>query len=297
MEYFSGDCAPCRRAGAAYSAAVCLFALISAVVAAIISGCGLAGDGAAYLSYICSPLAIAATVSLACALFGERPSYLLPKACGAKYYVAAALCAFGMLFALSPLNTLFIRLVEALGYSPAQSALPSFEGWGMPASLLVIALLPAACEELLFRHVIFGEAQRGAGTWRAVLLSAFVFALYHGSVEQTLYQFACGCVFGLLAARSGSARPSVLAHFINNGAIIVLSGFGALNSEGALAAPAWAVGTITALAALSLAGGLVWLLTRRAPSYPAKKGQVGQFFIWGGAGIAVMAIVWIAGLF
>src|SRR5262249_20186199 len=79
---------------------------------------------------------------------------------------------------------------------------------------LVLALLPAVCEELAFRGFILQGLLRGFRPWTAILLSAFLFAVYQMNVFQLLPHFVFGVVLGLLAVRSGSVWPAMLFHLL-----------------------------------------------------------------------------------
>ena len=158
-------------------------------------------------------------------------------------------------------------------------------------------LFIAVSEELLFRGAILRGAEEGAGTAAAVLLSAVLFMLYHGSVEQTIYQFICGCVFALMAVRSASVLPSMLAHFVNNAVIIVLEGTHLLDDSGALMLPQWLNIMLTVLAALSFAAALVLLFIDKKPRIRGSSAQVKAFLLWAAVGIFVMALLWVLGLF
>ena len=283
--------------GAVYSAAVCLYIVLSLIVSLIISGAGLAGDAPAYLGYICSPVAIALALFFAVAVLKIPVRDFVPKKCRPKYIVIAFLAIFGLLFAVSPLNTLFVNFLTELGYVPVQSSLPSLEGGGMAGAIIVVAVLPAVCEELLFRGAILRGAEEGAGTAAAVLLSAVLFMLYHGSVEQPIYQFICGCVFALMAVRSASVLPSMLAHFVNNAVIIVFEGTHHLDDSGALMLPQWLDIMLTVLAALSFAAALVLLFVDKKPRIRGSSAQVKAFLLWAAVGIFVMALLWVLGLF
>lgn len=285
------------KAGAVYSAAVCLFVVASLICQLIVSWAGLRGDAAAYAGCLCSPVAIAVAAALGSKLCALPLRSVAPLSCSPKYYLIAALSVFGLLFALSPLNGLFVELLRLCGYKPAQTSLPSFKGWGMAGGIAVVALLPAVFEELLFRGYVLRGAAPGTGGMVAIFLSAFVFALYHGSPEQTIYQFACGCLFALLALRSGSVLPSALAHFLNNAAIIVFDGLSLLDAAGNVAMPQAARVAVTVAAALSLAGATAWLVLDKKTVPRGERRQVADFFLWGGAGIGIMALVWVLNLF
>jgi membrane protease YdiL (CAAX protease family) len=82
-------------------------------------------------------------------------------------------------------------------------------------SVVVIALLPGVCEELVVRGVFLPSLAHslGAGrSWLAILASALLFASIHLDPYRFLFTFALGAVFGFLRLRTGSLWPSVLAH-------------------------------------------------------------------------------------
>lgn len=91
-------------------------------------------------------------------------------------------------------------------------------------SVAAIALVPALCEELLFRGIVLPAFASRVHAWRAVLLSALMFGIIHLDVtpdqQVTLYRvpFAAAVGFGLgvLRLRAGSLMPCILAHaFLN----------------------------------------------------------------------------------
>jgi sodium transport system permease protein len=85
---------------------------------------------------------------------------------------------------------------------------------------VVLAVLPALCEELAFRGFILQGLLRGFRPWRAILLSAFLFALYQMNVFQFLPHFVFGVILGLIVVRSGSVLPAILFHLVYNVLVI-----------------------------------------------------------------------------
>ena len=286
------------KAGAVYSASVVFYVTVSLIGGIVTGSFAVSGDPAAYIGFACSPVALALVFVLCPKVFNIPPAQAAPLKCRPRFFIASALAAFGCLFALSPLNSLFVDGVRALGYEGAASAMPSFSGWGMAAGLVFAALLPAVCEELIFRGCILANARSAAGGVPAIFISAFLFALYHGSIQQTLYQFACGCIFALIALRSGSVLPSMLAHFLNNAAIVVLGGLGLLDASGNLAAPDWVFVLLVSLCALALAGSLAFLVKGFKPVGAAgARSATGSLFAWASAGIFLMSLIWVLDLF
>ncbi|MDR0415560.1 MAG: CPBP family intramembrane metalloprotease [Prevotellaceae bacterium] len=87
----------------------------------------------------------------------------------------------------------------------------------MLLNLLVFALMPAVCEEFLFR----GYLQRVLCAWTknphaAILASAVAFSALHFQFEGFIPRLLLGALFGYLLYWSGSLWLSVAAHFTNN---------------------------------------------------------------------------------
>ncbi len=77
------------------------------------------------------------------------------------------------------------------------------------------ALLAGICEETLFRGAIQGVLQRH-GPAKAVVITAFLFAVYHLNPWVFLPALFLGAVFGTLVVRTGSTVPAMLSHMMNN---------------------------------------------------------------------------------
>ncbi len=88
--------------------------------------------------------------------------------------------------------------------------------------LLVMAVVPAICEELAFRGFILSGLRHLGHTRRAIALSALFFALAHTIFQQSILAFVMGLVIGYLAVQTGSLLPGILFHMTHN-ALGVLS--------------------------------------------------------------------------
>ncbi len=79
-------------------------------------------------------------------------------------------------------------------------------------SVLVIAILPAVCEELVFRGVLLTSLARWLGSAAAVLLSAGAFGLVHFDPVRPVFAFVLGLALGILRVRSGSLAHTAIVH-------------------------------------------------------------------------------------
>lgn len=86
-----------------------------------------------------------------------------------------------------------------------------------PVDLIVsTAILAPICEELLCR----GNMMRGIlvqkGVVKAILWSAFIFALIHFNPWQAIPAFILGCFFGWIYYKTHSIWACIFMHFVNN---------------------------------------------------------------------------------
>lgn len=91
--------------------------------------------------------------------------------------------------------------------------------------ILLTALTPAICEELVFRGVLLQSLRREMRGWRAVVLTAVVFGAFHLSFETALRLLPTawiGVLMGFAAWRAGSVFASMLIHFVNNAVVVML---------------------------------------------------------------------------
>lgn len=94
-------------------------------------------------------------------------------------------------------------------------------GNSLPIALVKYALLPALLEEMLFRYLPL-RMLAPYSKRVAVPVSAFFFALIHSSLFSIPYAFAAGVIFMTVDIMAGSIIPSVLIHFVNNAASVLL---------------------------------------------------------------------------
>lgn len=153
---------------------------------------------------------------------------------------------------------LFRRLHEALAPRDPLDAL---------VSLIVIAALPAVCEELVVRGVLLPSLARPLGPAAAVAASALLFALMHMDPYRFLFTFVLGLVFGGLRLRTGSLWPPVLGHLTLNALTFLVAPY--VDDGAAAYTPQPALGLACLAAGSALALPLLRALARDVESPPA----------------------------
>lgn len=100
-----------------------------------------------------------------------------------------------------------------LGFEPVPEDLKTG-----PIILVSIGMLMLAplCEELLFRAVLLRSFLQEMSSRNAVLVSALLFAMYHGSVQRLPETLILGLFLGMVFVRSGRYWLAVLLHFVAN---------------------------------------------------------------------------------
>ena len=114
--------------------------------------------------------------------------------------------------------------------------------------LLVLGVMPAICEELLFRGVILSLMPKRFSTMRRVLTVGGMFGAFHMSLLRFLPTGLLGCVLTFLAIRTGSVFPCMLLHAGHN----MLSVFIAVQLKEKIGGGELAIGAVTGLAGLAI---------------------------------------------
>jgi membrane protease YdiL (CAAX protease family) len=84
-------------------------------------------------------------------------------------------------------------------------------------SMIIVALLPAVFEEMIFRGALQNLLSRWmkAPVW-AIVITSILFSAFHGSYEGFLQRCVLGFILGWMFYRTGNIWINIAAHFINN---------------------------------------------------------------------------------
>ncbi len=124
----------------------------------------------------------------------------------------------------------FLSRIEEWMKSSEEDALKITEAFlgttsisGLMVNILMIGLLAAVGEELLFRSVLIRLFE---GWFKnvhiAVVVSALLFSGFHFQFFGFLPRFVLGLLFGYLFVWSGSLWLPILAHFVNNASAVLV---------------------------------------------------------------------------
>lgn len=159
------------------------------------------------------------------------------------YFRLAPVPGLGKTIALAVALTIAVQpIILFLGWLNLQLPLP--ESWieldkmqmsmiekllsgDMPLWIMLfhVAVVPAVCEELMFRGIILRNFERELPPWVAVVLTGTLFGLYHLRFTQALPLILLGILITWLVWRTGSLWVVVAVHFVNNAGSVVFASF------------------------------------------------------------------------
>ena len=91
--------------------------------------------------------------------------------------------------------------------------------------LLLVAFVPAICEELAFRGFILSGFRHLGHKWWAIVLSSIIFGVTHMLLQQSIVACVVGAVIGYIAVQTGSIFPAMVFHFTHNGLLLAMMQF------------------------------------------------------------------------
>lgn len=125
-------------------------------------------------------------------------------------------------------SVLWLAVLHMLGVTPPQQAMlmPS-GGAEMLWAVLLVALVPAVSEELLFRGAVLGVIRKRFGEQAGIWLSAGVFALAHLSLAAFPALVLIGAVLAKLAVKFKGLTLPILFHAAYNMSAVAINQSGA----------------------------------------------------------------------
>ena len=188
-------------------------------------------------------------------------------------------------------------LVSAEARSLAEKLVAMMREKPLWLSWTLIALVPAVCEEVLFRGWVQSAL---VGAWPSrgrmvagVIAQAACFAIFHLLPERMPQTFALGLVAGLITLSTRSLLPAIVCHAAHNSVPLVLLWLagGLSGSDTTAAATAAATGVslppwivLAAVASVAAGAAAIWLAVRQP--WPAGLGRLRS---------ASLLVIWLTG--
>ena len=138
------------------------------------------------------------------------------------------------------------------------------DGVAFVPGLLLMALLPAVCEEVMFRGYVLTAFKERMSFVKAVIIVSLLFGVSHMNMIKIIPTALLGVALAYMAQKSGSIVTSALMHFINNSLAVVVLYYGSeiafLNDE-TMTIPVMIVLSVVAVVMVPL--GVILLLSRK----------------------------------
>ncbi len=137
------------------------------------------------------------------------------------------------------LNLLASGLLTSIFPSDAQGVNAQYEqildGVSFVQGLLLMALLPAVCEEIMFRGYMLTAFKNKMSLTKAIIIVSLLFGLSHMSIVKLIPTAILGAALAFMMHKSESIVTSSLMHFLNNALAVWVMFYGAevafLNDE------------------------------------------------------------------
>ena len=169
----------------------------------------------------------------------------------------------------------YLKALEETAQAATEQMLNVDTVGGMLFNLVIIALIPAVGEELTFRGVLQQSLTRKMNPHVAIILSAAIFSFIHFQFYGFLPRMLLGILMGYMFYITNSLWTSMLMHFVNNGATVVLY---YLNNIGVIE-DAESFGEtqnvlIIAVSAMITIGLIVWSWKKAQPKRPIEAAPI-----------------------
>ncbi|MDO4710741.1 MAG: ABC transporter permease subunit/CPBP intramembrane protease [Peptostreptococcaceae bacterium] len=139
-------------------------------------------------------------------------SLKLPRA---SHVIGSILLWIGTLMIVALLS-LFLSKIFPQSMEGLEMMEEMFSEQSLLSLLLVVALAPAICEEVLFRGFVYSAFRKRFSPYAAMFFVSIFFGLYHMSLIKFFTTALLGFALNYSMHRSGSIITSSVMHFLNN---------------------------------------------------------------------------------
>lgn len=180
--------------------------------------------------------------------------------------------AVAVLF-INCVSQLWFILVQCMGGTiPASGVAVPTTVRGLASAVILSAVLPGICEELLFRGLML-SAWEERGSLRAVTTVSLLFTLLHGNLLGIPSEFICGVLLACIVISSGSLFAGMVFHTVFNSTLLIASYWARTVETGAEAVYTGALSLLPFLLGALLFGSILMFLMRRFRALRLRDGR------------------------
>ncbi len=144
---------------------------------------------------------------------------------GATKFLSVIMFGLGICALSNYASGLVSALVQGLTGKGSQTTMIEFgTDWqSFCISMLCVGILPALFEEFAFRGIVLGSLRKYMNDSTAIFVSAALFALLHGNLQQIPFAFGVGLALGYATVYCKSIVPALVLHGINNSFSVIIT--------------------------------------------------------------------------
>lgn len=172
-----------------------------------------------WLQLLLSPVSLLAPFVIYCIITKSNPLKLIRFK---KVKISSIILALLVMVFCYPV-ILLLNMVSMMFVDNAMAAvLPSAMSMGLPAAVLLMAVVPAIVEETIFRGCLYNTYSKRRPL-AGIFLSALLFGFMHMNFNQMPYAFFLGIILALMLEATDSIVIPMIMHFSLNGFTTVIS--------------------------------------------------------------------------
>lgn len=132
-----------------------------------------------------------------------------------KLLIALIMC-YSIMYCSNIIGTIITFIIGLVKGAPVNNVIQEVATSIHPLlSFFIMVICAPVMEELIFRKLLVDRAVR-YGQGIAVVLSGFMFGLFHGNLSQFVYAFALGMFLAFLYVRTGKIQYTIVLHMAVN---------------------------------------------------------------------------------
>lgn len=103
----------------------------------------------------------------------------------------------------------------------SNSLLEISENISIYISVFIVGLITPITEEILFRGFMYDGIKLVSNKYVAIILTAMIFAITHGNIEQGIYALVVGLFFGYILEKYKNILYTIVIHCAMNGVVAI----------------------------------------------------------------------------
>lgn len=131
-------------------------------------------------------------------------------------WILSFFMCYTLMYVSNLIGQLLTTIIGAIKKTPVNNVMVTVTTGLDPVIIFIFMVLIApVMEEILFRKLLIDRMIK-YGEKTAILVSAFMFGMYHGNLNQLIYAFALGLFFAFIYVKTGRLIYSILLHMVIN---------------------------------------------------------------------------------